>query len=80
MQAVEGCDQSQQAPLQRLKKNLKKSKNAGCQYALSLSVGVARFDPNNAVTLGELMTQADKAMYERKRKQPAACKSTAMKN
>jgi diguanylate cyclase (GGDEF)-like protein len=78
--AVEGRDQSEQALLQRLEKNLKKSKNAGCQYDLSLSVGVARFDPKNAVTLGELMTRADKAMYERKRSQPTASKSAPMKN
>jgi hypothetical protein len=29
---------------------------------------VARFDPKRAITLGELMVQADKAMYEKKRK------------
>jgi GGDEF domain-containing protein len=35
---------------------------------LTLSIGVARFNPKCAVTLGELMVQADKAMYAKKRK------------
>ena len=30
---------------------------------------LARFDPDRAVSLGELMSQADRAMYEQKRKQ-----------
>jgi diguanylate cyclase (GGDEF)-like protein len=36
-------------------------------HKLSLSVGSARFDPENPVTLGELMTLADRAMFEHKR-------------
>jgi GGDEF domain-containing protein len=28
---------------------------------------VARFDPKRAISLGELMVEADKAMYEKKR-------------
>ena len=34
---------------------------------LSLSVGVARFDPQNPVSLGELLSLADREMFERKR-------------
>jgi diguanylate cyclase (GGDEF)-like protein len=66
--ALETRDQSQEAILQRLEKNLKKANRAGAGYQLSVSVGVARFIPNQAVTLGELMVQADQAMYEQKRK------------
>jgi diguanylate cyclase (GGDEF)-like protein len=60
-------NQTQEIILRRLEKNLKKSSATEPRYALSLCVGVARFDPKRAITLGELMVQADKAMYEKKR-------------
>jgi diguanylate cyclase (GGDEF)-like protein len=72
--ALESSDQSLQTMLQRLEKSLKNLRGTGCKCELSLSVGEARFDPKHAVTLGELMVQADKAMYERKRKHQHACK------
>jgi diguanylate cyclase (GGDEF)-like protein len=59
--------QTQEVLLRRLEKNLKKSNSGGARYELSLSVGVARFDPKRAISLGELLAQADKAMYEKKR-------------
>ena len=65
--ALEAHDQSQEAILRRLEKCLKKSSSPAARYQLSMSIGMARFDPKRAVTLGELMVQADKAMYERKR-------------
>jgi diguanylate cyclase (GGDEF)-like protein len=37
------------------------------RYALSLSVGVARFDPDAALSLSDLMGQADEILYTRKR-------------
>jgi diguanylate cyclase (GGDEF)-like protein len=61
-------DHTQEVLLRRLEKNLKKSSTAGSRYELSLSVGVARFDPKRGVTLGELLAQADKSMYEKKRR------------
>jgi len=60
-------NQGQEIFLRRLEKNLKKSSATEPRYSLSLSVGVARFDPKRAVTLGELMVEADKAMYVKKR-------------
>lgn len=78
--AMEARNQPQDALLQRLEKGLKKSKTAGCEYHLSLSVGVARFDPKHAVTLGELMMQADTAMHDQKRARQSAMKSTPLKN
>jgi diguanylate cyclase (GGDEF)-like protein len=66
--ASETSNQTQEIILRRLEKNLKKSSATEPRYALSLCVGVARFDPKAAITLGELMVQADKAMYERKRR------------
>ena len=66
--ASETSNQTQEVILRRLEKNLKKSSATEPRYTLSLCVGVARFDPKRATTLGELMVQADKAMYEKKRK------------
>jgi diguanylate cyclase (GGDEF)-like protein len=65
--ASETSNQTREIILRRLEKNLKKSGATEPRYGLSLSVGVARFDPKRAITLGELMVQADKAMYEKKR-------------
>jgi diguanylate cyclase (GGDEF)-like protein len=65
--ASETSNQTREIILRRLEKNLKKSSAAEPRYALSLCVGVARFDPKSAITLGELMVAADKAMYEKKR-------------
>ncbi|HYL16132.1 MAG TPA: diguanylate cyclase, partial [Terriglobales bacterium] len=36
-------------------------------YEISLSLGVARFDPSNRTSIGQLMAKADQAMYEQKR-------------
>jgi len=66
--ASETSNQTQEIILRRLEKNLKKSSATESRYALSLCVGVTRFDPKRATTLGELMVQADKAMYEKKRR------------
>lgn len=38
-------------------------------YELSLSVGIASFDPKNPILVGELIAQADEKMYENKRSQ-----------
>lgn len=65
--ASETSNQTQEIILRRLEKNLKKSSATEPRYVLSLCVGVARFDPKRAISLGELMLQADKAMYEKKR-------------
>jgi diguanylate cyclase (GGDEF)-like protein len=66
-------DHAQEVLLRRLEKNLKKLSTGGSRYELSLCVGVARFDPKHAVALGELLAQADKAMYEKKRKAQKVC-------
>jgi diguanylate cyclase (GGDEF)-like protein len=66
--ALETSSQDQQAILRRLEGSLRKSNGDEFGYRLSLSVGVARFDPKNPVSLGELMVRADQDMYEQKRK------------
>jgi diguanylate cyclase (GGDEF)-like protein len=65
--ASETSNQAHEIILRRLEKNLKKSNATEPRYRLSLCVGVARFDPEHPITLGELMVQADKAMYQKKR-------------
>src|SRR5580704_1235294 len=65
--ASETSSLTQEILLRRVEKNLKKASAGETRYALSLCVGVARFDPKRAITLGELMVKADEAMYEKKR-------------
>jgi diguanylate cyclase (GGDEF)-like protein/PAS domain S-box-containing protein len=52
----------------RFQENLE-TRNAreGRRYELSLSVGLARYDPERPCSIDELVAQADRAMYERKR-------------
>ena len=38
------------------------------RYEISLSSGLARFDPGSRTSIGELMAKADQAMYEQKRR------------
>ncbi|HXM94461.1 MAG TPA: GGDEF domain-containing protein [Candidatus Dormibacteraeota bacterium] len=73
--ALEASTQSQGVILRRLAKSLKKSNANESRYEMSLSVGLARFDPKHPVSLGELIAQADQAMYEQKRSRPGACLS-----
>jgi diguanylate cyclase (GGDEF)-like protein len=52
----------------RLQMNLADCAGAESPYKLSMSVGVAHFDPDKPVTLQELMRHADTELYEHKRK------------
>lgn len=61
--------------LRRLERNLRKAGSSETRYKLSLSVGVARFDPKQPVSLGELISLADQAMYEQKRKRSGSWQS-----
>jgi diguanylate cyclase (GGDEF)-like protein len=60
------------AILARLVRNLDKANADEPRYKLSLSVGVARYDPINPLPLAELMARADHDMYQNKR-QRARC-------
>jgi len=75
--AFEASGQNQGVLLGRLEQCLKKSNASESRYDLSLSVGVARFDPKHPISLGELMAQADKAMYEQKRNHQKSCKGNS---
>jgi diguanylate cyclase (GGDEF)-like protein len=71
--AVEASCQNQEVILRRLEKSLRKSNADESRYQLSLSVGVARLDPKHFVSVGELLEQADRAMYEEKRSRARFC-------
>jgi diguanylate cyclase (GGDEF)-like protein len=65
--ASEATSQTQEVLLRRLEKSLKQRTAGESRYELSLSVGVAPFDPKRAISLGELLAQADQALHEKKR-------------
>ena len=76
--ALDVSGQDQEVILRRLAKNLRKSSTDGSRLRLSISVGVARLEPNRIMSIGELMEQADAAMYrEKRRKQPPQIKEIA---
>ena len=72
---TESSSRSQEVILRRLEKSLKKSNANQSRYRVSLSIGLARFDPKHPVSLGALLAQADQAMYEQKRSRRVACLS-----
>jgi diguanylate cyclase (GGDEF)-like protein len=65
--AAEGADRTSQAITIRLEKAIREINARGGVTPLSLSIGMARFDPQNPVSLGELLTSADCDMYRQKR-------------
>jgi two-component system cell cycle response regulator len=69
---MEEPGRSADAICRRLQMNLTNCVGADSPYKLSLSVGVAHFDPGEPATLQELMKQADTALYQDKRKKRSA--------
>jgi diguanylate cyclase (GGDEF)-like protein/PAS domain S-box-containing protein len=66
--AIDSTDETGDVLRNRLQSALDAfSKLKSRKYTLSLSTGVARSDPENPSSLDELMTRADKLMYEQKR-------------
>ncbi len=72
-----GGDETQEVLLRRLEKSLKQVNAGESRYELSLSVGVAPFDPKHPISLGELIAQADDAMYVQKRSHQKSCNVNA---
>ena len=66
--AIETNGSPAEVLIHRLQENLE-ARNAreGRRYELSLSVGLARYDPESPCSIDELVAQADRAMYEQKR-------------
>jgi len=69
--AIDTTHKSRKALMERLRKSLKAHNRLEARnYTLSLSVGIAHYDPGNPSSLDELMAKADTLMYkEKKRKQ-----------
>jgi diguanylate cyclase (GGDEF)-like protein len=66
--AQERAENSSEAIFHRLESALRSlNEKVDSAHKLSLSVGLARFDPQNPVSLGELLCLADREMFERKR-------------
>jgi len=61
-----------QTILARLQRNLDRYNAQNRYYQLSLSIGVAQFDPRHETTLEELIIEADKALYDHKRRKRIA--------
>jgi two-component system cell cycle response regulator len=71
--ALEASCENREVILRRLEKNLKGSNADESRYQLSLSVGMARFDPKHPISLGKLIANADEAMYKEKKNRPKLC-------
>ncbi len=72
--AIEASDHSEATIRTRLCEDVKSICAGESRYAISLSLGAARFDPRRSSTLGELMVRADQAMYEQKRRRGQPCR------
>lgn len=64
--AVEASSRSEAKITARLRRCLREANEGAQRSSISLSVGVAKFAPNQPISLSELMAQADKAMYLQK--------------
>lgn len=65
--ALEASSGDQAAILRRLRDQLRLVSAEENRYKLSLSVGMVRFDPKHATALGDLLSEADRAMYAEKK-------------
>ncbi|HSB07683.1 MAG TPA: diguanylate cyclase, partial [Thermodesulfobacteriota bacterium] len=66
---VESPDEHGEIPMSRLHENLREYNAQGSRrYTLSISVGMAQFDPEYPTSTDELLSEADGSMYEQKRK------------
>ncbi len=66
--AVETDEATPEILTTRLQEKLEARNARGdLRYKLSISVGIARYDPESPCSIDELLAQADRAMYEQKR-------------
>lgn len=66
--AIEASGQSEATIRERLAEYLNSAKRQGSDYKFFVSLGAARFDPWNQTMLRDLIAEADRAMYEQKRR------------
>src|SRR5205807_3736113 len=68
VEAAGHCEATIRARLFELLKSISAKQS---RYSISLSMGVARFDPDSPASIADLMMKADQAMYEQKRQRLA---------
>ena len=66
--AIEASGQSEVSIRERLTEYLSSVSRKDPDYKFSVSLGIARYDPWNPVSIRELIAEADRAMYEQKRR------------
>ncbi len=64
--AADFSREHERAILNRLQESIQYAGREESRYQLSVSIGAGWFDPRNPAPLGELMEQADRAMYQQK--------------
>jgi diguanylate cyclase (GGDEF)-like protein/PAS domain S-box-containing protein len=68
---LEAADTSAELLMSRLGANISAhNTSAGRPYRLSMSVGIARFEPGSAWTIEQLLEEADRRLYDAKRTRP----------
>jgi two-component system cell cycle response regulator len=67
--AIEAPGRSEATIRGRLRQNLATASRQEPRYQLSFSLGAVRFDPRTGSSIAQLMSQADRAMYEHKTQQ-----------
>lgn len=74
--AVDATNETKDILLNRLNNTLDTYNKLGSRkYQLSLSIGIAQYDPSSPSGLNELMAQADTLMYEEKKRNASQMKS-----
>ena len=69
--AIEAGPDSAEIVRGRLSKNLEASNAGGSRrYTLSISLGIASYDPEHPCPIDELLARADAQLYEQKRSRP----------
>jgi len=65
--AIETDSVSLEILVTRLQENLEaRNTRGGRRYKLSLSMGIARYDPEHPCSIDDLLARADRLMYEQK--------------
>lgn len=64
--ALEASSRHQETILRRLSEKLANFNAGEARFTLALSVGVPRFDPEHPISLGDLISLADRDMYKHK--------------
>lgn len=71
---VSDSDELPEAILQRLKKRTDKENSTGAlPYMISMSIGIADYNPSESCSIHDLLSRADRLMYASKREKKQSC-------